>query len=95
VEVVRGRAEEISGRRWGIATARAVAPLPRLLPWLAPLVVAGGSVLAFKGASAPEEMAAARAVAARLGLAPAELRHVGSGMVDPPTTVVRYRRPPA
>lgn len=94
VEVARVRAEDITDRQWSIATARAVAPLPRLLPWLAPLVRPGGSVLAFKGASAREEIAAAAPVAARQGLAPAELLTVDAG-TDPPTTIVRYRRPGA
>lgn len=92
VDVRRIRAEELRTEKWTIATARAVAPLPRLLTWLAPLVRPGGSVLAFKGRSAPSEISEAVDVAARLGLTPAELHIVGRGTVDPPTTIVRYRR---
>lgn len=94
VEVRRTRAEDVRSAGWSIATARAVAALPRLLPWLAPLVHTGGSVLAFKGRNAPSEIEAAAGTAARLRLAPAELHTVGQGTVDPPTTIVRYLRRP-
>lgn len=90
VTVIRERAENVAPGAWQIATARAVAPLPRLLPWLAPL--ATDSVLALKGRSAADEVAEAAAVARGLDLAPAEILAVGSGVIDPPTTVVRYQR---
>jgi 16S rRNA (guanine527-N7)-methyltransferase len=61
VEVVRGRAEEWQRpERFEVVTARALAPLPKLLRWALPLVVPGGSVLAMKGSSAAEEVEAAR-----------------------------------
>ena len=73
VVVFRGRAEELHGdRRFDIVTARALAPLDRLLGWAMPLVAADGSLLAMKGVSAADEIAAAAAgVVARCGaLAP-------------------------
>lgn len=91
VDIVRARAEEVTDRRFDIATARAVAPLPRLLPWLAPLTT--GSIVALKGRTAADEVAAAATTAQRLGLGPAEILTVGAGTADPPTTVVRYRIP--
>ncbi len=73
VETVHARAEEGARRpdlsgRFDLVTARAVAPLERLLPWLAPFLAPGGVAVALKGAGAREEMAAARPVARKLGL---------------------------
>ena len=57
VRVVRGRAEELHGReRFDVVTARALAPLARLLGWGMPLVAATGALLAMKGSSAPPEV---------------------------------------
>ena len=59
VEVVRGRAEELHGSRtFDVVTSRAVAPLEKLLAWSLPLCSADGFVLAMKGSSAAEEVAA-------------------------------------
>ena len=44
-----------------LVTARALAPLGRLLPLAAPLLAAGGTCLLLKGAKAAEEVAEARA----------------------------------
>jgi len=77
-EVVRGRAEELHGRRtFDVVTARAVAPLPRLLGWTMPLVAPTGRLLAMKGSSAAQEVADADALFDELGLAPAELLDAG------------------
>lgn len=60
VTVVRGRAEDWTGpARFEVVTARAVAPLAKLLTWAMPLVAPGGMLLAMKGTSAQEEIAAA------------------------------------
>lgn len=57
VEVVRVRADGWrTGRRFDVVTARALAPLPRLLGWGMPLVEPGGSLLAMKGSSAQQEI---------------------------------------
>ena len=60
VEVIRARAEDLHGR-WTVptVTARAVAPLDRLVTWCLPLVARGGELLALKGARAGEELQAA------------------------------------
>jgi 16S rRNA (guanine527-N7)-methyltransferase len=60
VEVVRGRAEELHGtRRFAVVTARALAPLDRLLGWAMPLLARDGELLAMKGSSAVDEISAA------------------------------------
>lgn len=91
VTVVRGRAEEGHVRRAlgtaDVVTARAVAPLDKLAGWCLPLVRPGGTLLAIKGGSAAEELAAAGP-----DLRDARIVHCGEGVVDPPTTVVSLTR---
>ena len=58
LQVVRGRAEEHKSR-YQIVTARAVAPLPKLLQISWRLIAPGGKLLALKGESAESELAAA------------------------------------
>jgi 16S rRNA (guanine527-N7)-methyltransferase len=88
--VVRGRAEELSGRlRADVVTARAVAPLDKLAGWATGLLGPGGEILAIKGQSAEEELVTAQPVLKRLGARRAEILHVGQDKVLPETTVVR------
>jgi 16S rRNA (guanine527-N7)-methyltransferase len=60
VRVVRGRADEsavldaVGGAEW--VTARAVAPLDRLVRWCVPLLAQGGTLLALKGQRAATEL---------------------------------------
>lgn len=73
VKTVHARAEDAAKRpelagRFDVVTARAVAPLSRLLPWLAPFVRPGGVAVAYKGAGVADEMPDAQPVAHRLGL---------------------------
>ena len=73
VEIVHARAEDAAKRpdlagRFHWVTARAVAPLDKLLPWLAPFAAPNGLLLSLKGVAADTELAAARPVARRLGL---------------------------
>ena len=73
VQTVHARAEDAGrearyGGTFDFAIARAVAPLDRLLPWLAPFVRPGGLLIALKGAGVDAELPAARVVARRLGL---------------------------
>ncbi|HEU4423864.1 MAG TPA: 16S rRNA (guanine(527)-N(7))-methyltransferase RsmG [Pilimelia sp.] len=75
-----------------IVTARAVAPLDRLARWCLPLTAVGGRLLALKGASAAEEIAAHQDVIRRLGGATPVVRLCGVGVVDPPATVVEIVR---
>jgi 16S rRNA (guanine527-N7)-methyltransferase len=94
VSVVRGRAEELAGRvaLAPVVTARALAPLDRLAAWCLPLTSVGGRVLALKGASAAEEVAAHRVAVARLGGGTPVVRQAGVGLVPEPTTVVEIVR---
>lgn len=94
VRVERGRAEELVGRlpAADVATARALAPLDRLAAWCLPLVTPGGRVLAVKGASAADEVAAHAAAVRRLGGGRPTIHHCGVGLVDPPVTVVEIER---
>lgn len=90
VEVLRGRAEELAGKRvFDVATARAVAPLDRLLSWSMPLLHEGGELLAMKGERAQEELDAARPQLESFGVRHVELITVGRGKVEPPATLVR------
>ena len=55
IEVIRGKAESVK-RSFDIVTARAVAPLPKLLPMTWHLVKNGGALMAMKGESAATEI---------------------------------------
>lgn len=73
VEIVHARAEQAAkqanlAEQFDLVAARAVAPLDRLLPWLAPFVAPGGLAVALKGAGVVEELALARLLARSLGL---------------------------
>ncbi|TYB36873.1 16S rRNA (guanine(527)-N(7))-methyltransferase RsmG [Micromonospora sp. AP08] len=99
VRVFRGRAEEAAtGSRdreplsADIVTARAVAALDRLAAWCLPLAVPGGRLVALKGASAAEEIAEHAAAVARLGGGEPELHRCGTGVIDPPATVIEVVR---
>ncbi|MGP3924406.1 16S rRNA (guanine(527)-N(7))-methyltransferase RsmG [Streptomyces sp. 8N616] len=91
VSVVRGRAEEVLGTLppVHVVTARAVAPLDRLAGWGVPLLRPYGEMLALKGDTAEEELKGARAALSKLGVVESSILHVGEGLVDPPSTVVR------
>ncbi len=58
VQVVRSRAED-HHQSYGFVVARAVARLDRLIGWCDPLRAKGGVILALKGESAGDEVAAA------------------------------------
>jgi 16S rRNA (guanine527-N7)-methyltransferase len=78
VEVVHARAEEWPA---GLAvhdlvTARALAALPVLCEYAAPLLADGGVLVAWKGAVGEEEAAEGAAAAAELGLSEAEVHAV-------------------
>ena len=89
--VVRARAEE-KAASWisaDVATARAVAPLDRLVGWAAGLLRPGGQLLAIKGQSAAAELEAAGPVLSGLGVRSAEVLQAGHGRVVSATTIVR------
>ncbi|MDA8346536.1 MAG: class I SAM-dependent methyltransferase [Thermaerobacter sp.] len=77
VDVVWGRAEELAHgpMRDGaqLVTARAVAPAPIAIEVAGGLVRPGGLLALLKGRRADEEALAGRAVAARMGFAPAQI----------------------
>lgn len=89
VEVVRGRAEDVSDT-CDVVTARAVAPLDRLCRWSAHLVGGGGEILALKGQSAEAEVAKTAKALSRLGLGADVLVARVAPEADP-THVVRVR----
>jgi 16S rRNA (guanine527-N7)-methyltransferase len=69
IELVRGRAEELPGKAtFDVVTARALAPLERLVGWAAPLLGSGGQLVALKGSSAGEEIEQAASALAKAGL---------------------------
>jgi 16S rRNA (guanine527-N7)-methyltransferase len=98
IGVERGRAEEnVVRRRWegaDVVTARAVAPLARLAGWSLPLLRPGGLMLALKGASAPEELERDGPAVRRLGGGQPRIERCGTGIIDPPSTVIVVERVP-
>ena len=101
VTTLHARAEE-AGRMpdhaaaYDLVTARAVAPLEKLLPWCAPFVRPNGLLVALKGASVADELPAARPVARRLGLTLLPPVAVTLPEADEPTVrqiVLARRRP--
>lgn len=96
MRVVHGRAEDrevldlIRSAPW--VTARAVAPLDRLVRWCLPVLEPGGTLLAIKGARAEPEMQAHEAAISRLGGDAVSIVTCGAGVVDPPVNVVLVRR---
>lgn len=94
VEVVRARAEQLHGsRRYDYVTARAVAPLARLVGWALPLCSPGGELVALKGSSVQDELVAAGPQLRRHNAGAVEIEHYGAGVVTPLTTVVRIKSP--
>ncbi|MEU8590548.1 16S rRNA (guanine(527)-N(7))-methyltransferase RsmG [Streptomyces sp. NPDC048664] len=91
VTVIRGRAEEVMGKLppVHVVTARAVAPLDRLATWGIPLLRPYGEMLALKGDTAEEELKSAATALAKLGAVETSVLHVGEGVVEPLSTVVR------
>ena len=90
VAVLRDRAEALAGRRrFDIVTARALAPLDRLLGWAMPLVAPQGCLLAMKGSSASAEVAAADPVLRTLGCAAPEILELTGPDGSSAATVVR------
>ncbi|MGB3955969.1 MAG: 16S rRNA (guanine(527)-N(7))-methyltransferase RsmG [Brooklawnia sp.] len=87
VSVLRGRAEELD-ERFEVVTARAVAPLGKLVGWTHHLFAATGELLAMKGASAGQELVDAAALLRRYRLG-AEVLEVRASPDLEPTHVVR------
>lgn len=96
VTVHRGRAEELAGTLSApFVTARAVARLDKLARWCVPLLEPEGLLVAMKGRSAAEELAADRPALVRLGLVDAVVSEHGADLLDEPVLTVDLRfRPP-
>jgi 16S rRNA (guanine527-N7)-methyltransferase len=98
VRVVRGRVEDatvlaaVGEADW--VTARAVAPLDRLVRWCLPLLRPGGHLLAMKGATVSAEIADHKAAVRGSGADSIEIVQCGVGVLAAPTTVVSVRRGP-
>lgn len=91
--VVRARVEELRGRMdFDVATARAVAPLRKLVRWTMPVLRPGGMLVAIKGGSAMEDVEAAAGELRREPVAWWDVRSLGAGVVRPPTRVVVVTR---
>ena len=95
VRVIKGRAEdastiaEVGNADW--VTARAVAPLDRLVRWCLPLLRPGGYLLAIKGATVFNEVERFEAVTRASGVDDVDVRQIGATLGEP-TWVVRVRR---
>jgi 16S rRNA (guanine527-N7)-methyltransferase len=87
VSVVCARAEEWADglASCDLVTARALASLPVVVEYAAPLLREGGTLVAWKGRREPAEEAAGAAAAGQLGLELVEVRHVD------PFTTARHR----
>ena len=90
VEVVRGRADALHGRRtFDVVTSRAVAPMDRLSRWSLPLVRSGGAFLAMKGSSVRAELDSAATIISAGGGVVDGIIELGADVLDPPVRVVR------
>jgi 16S rRNA (guanine527-N7)-methyltransferase len=96
VRVVHGRAEAPATRAavgesdW--VTARALAPLDRLVRWCLPLLLPGGTLLALKGARAEEDVAEHRDAIGRTGGRGVHVVRCGQEVLVEPTVVVVIQR---
>jgi 16S rRNA (guanine527-N7)-methyltransferase len=94
--VVRGRAEERSVRQAvgpvDVVTARAVAPLPRLVAWCRGLLRPGAQLVALVGSRAVEELPALVPELEAAGMRDVHARAVGAELGEAATTVVVMTR---
>jgi 16S rRNA (guanine527-N7)-methyltransferase len=97
VRVVRGRAEEpeivraVGGADW--VTARAVAPMDRLMKWCLPLLARSGRLALLKGDSVREELRRQGPQLRRAGIPEPDIVRCGIGLVEPAVTVVTVEAP--
>lgn len=93
VTVVRARAEELHGvETFSVVSARAVAALTKLIPWVAPLIAPGGRLVALKGERATSEIAEAQKALRKFGLSGATVHEVAVAGSDEPTRIVEALR---
>ncbi len=92
VAVIPARAEDLHNTMlFDAVTARAVAPLGRLVPWALPLCRPGGELVAIKGAGAADELAGAEQLLKAFSVSETAIERYGEGVVSPLTTVLRIR----
>ena len=96
--MIRGRAEDrpVVGAVGpvDVVTARAVAPLPRLVAWCRGLLRPGTQLVALVGAKAVADLPAMLPELAAAGMRDVHARAVGAGLGDAATTVVVMTRGP-
>lgn len=92
VTVTRGKVAVIGRRAVDVVTARAVAPLDRLVPMCVPLLRPGGVLLALKGERATDEVAAVHDQLARWRVDSLSVARCGGGVLAEETTVVVAQR---
>lgn len=92
VRVVRGRAEDKSVIEAvgdaEVVTARAVAPLDKLVRWSFPLLARDGSLIAMKGSTAESELAEHSTAVRRARAEVVGVVECGAGVVEPPTRII-------
>lgn len=94
VTTLHGRAEELQREhagRFDVVTARAVAPLERLVGWAVPFLRPGGHLYAIKGARWREELQAALPLLRRIGATVADVPRPDSPVEQDETSVARPR----
>lgn len=91
--VERARAEELHGPAvFDVVSARAVAALKKLVPWAAPLITPGGSLVALKGERASTEVEEAAKVLRTYRLGDVTVHQVVVPGTDEVTRVVTATR---
>lgn len=91
VTIYRARAEELDDQ-FDVVTARAVAALRKLVPWVGPLIVPGGRLLALKGERAATEIDDAAKALRKHKLTGGTVHEVLVPGTDVVTRVVEARR---
>lgn len=91
VTIYRARAEELDDQ-FDVVTARAVAALKKLVPWVGPLIVSGGRLVALKGERAAAEIDEAAKVLRKHRLVDAAVHEVLVPGTEVPTRIVEARR---
>ena len=92
VVVTRGKAAVIGPRQVDVVTARAVAPLERLLPMCMSFLRPGGVLLALKGEQAQAEVDTVQRQASKWRVSSMHVARCGRGVLAEETTVVVARR---